>query len=298
MESLNDISKTLTTIRDYIRWSMGRFTQAKAYYGHGTDNAWDEAVTLIFHLLHLPRDTDERVFDAVLTKKERELIVQLVETRCHDKIPVAYLTGEAWFAGMRFKVDERVLIPRSPIAELIENHFQPWVQLPIQKVLDLGTGSGCIGLACAAYLDTDVDLVDLSSDALEIARQNIAQLGLAHRAKLIQSDVFDGIDTHYDLIVSNPPYVDEHDFATMPHEYQHEPEQGLKAGPEGLDIANRILAESAQYLNDGGILVLEVGNSWEALEEAYPKVPFTWVEFERGGHGVCVMTKQDLLNYF
>ena len=298
METQDDIVKTLTTIRDYIRWSMGRFNQAQIYYGHGTDNAWDEAVTLIFHLLHLPHDADERVLDSVLTRKERQLIVQLVETRCHDKIPVAYLTGEAWFANLCFKVDERVLIPRSPIAELIENHFQPWVQGAVEHVLDIGTGSGCIGLACAHYLDASVDLADISADALEVARQNIARLGLADHARLVQSDVFDSIDKQYDLIVSNPPYVDAHDFGTMPLEYHHEPELGLTAGEDGLDIAQQILSQAAQYLSDDGHLVLEVGNSWVALERAYPNVPFTWIEFRRGGHGVCIMSKAELQRYF
>ena len=298
MENQDDIVKTLTSIRDYMRWSMGRFHQAQVYYGHGTDNAWDEAQSLIYHLLQLPPDADDRLLDAVLTRKERQLIVRLVETRCHDKLPVAYLTGEAWFAGLRFKVDERVLIPRSPIAELIESHFQPWAQNNIQQALDLGTGSGCIGLACAVYLDAKVDLADVSPDALEVARQNIALHGLADHCKLVQSNVFDSIDARYDLIVSNPPYVDAHDLATMPLEYHHEPKLGLEAGHDGLEIAHRILAEAADYLNDDGLLVLEVGNSWLALEEAYPNVPFTWIEFRRGGHGVCLFHKEELQRYF
>ena len=303
MERYDEVTKVLTTVRDYMRWSMGRFTQARIFYGHGTDNAWDEALALIFHLLHLPSDTDERVLDAKLTIKERKLIVQVVETRCHDRIPVAYLTGEAWFAGLRFKVDERVLVPRSPIAELIENGFSPWATANINSVLDLGTGSGCIGLACAAHFDARADLLDISPDALEIARQNTASLGLTQQVRLIQSDLYDSLSNNqeapsYDLIVSNPPYVDAEVLASMPPEYHHEPQLGLAAGDDGLQFAAKILAGAAGFLNDSGILVLEVGNSWPALEQAFPNVPFTWVEFSRGGHGVCVFSKAELEQYF
>ena len=303
MENHDDIVKSLSTIRDYVRWSMGRFTEANIFYGHGTDNAWDEAVALIFHLLRMPDDADSRVLDAQLTKTERKLIIRVVETRCHDRVPVAYLIGSAWFAGLKFKVDERVLIPRSPIAELIESGFAPWMTRDIRQVLDIGTGSGCIGLACAWHFDAQADLLDISPDALEVARQNVNSLGLNKQIRLIQSDVFDRLssDDHrarYDLIVSNPPYVDEDDLAQMPAEYHHEPKIGLAAGPDGLDFAKRILRESAEFLNDDGILVMEVGNSWLALEAHFASVPFTWVEFERGGHGVCVFSKQQLEQYF
>jgi ribosomal protein L3 glutamine methyltransferase len=303
MEKHDDIAKALTTIRDYIRFAMGRFTQAKIYYGHGTDNAWDEAVTLIFHLLHLPADADERVLDSTLTKSERLLIIRVVETRCHDRIPVPYLTGEAWFAGLRFKVDERVLVPRSPIAELIESGFSPWAEGDIRSVLDIGCGSGCIGLACAYHFDASADLIDISPDALEVARQNIGALGLGNQTRLIQSDVFESLasqtpPSRYDLIVSNPPYVDTNDMDSMPAEYHHEPRLGLEAGSDGLDFARRILADAANYLEDSGLLVMEVGNSWVALEAAYPNVPFTWVEFTRGGHGVCVFSRTQLQQYF
>jgi len=293
-----EIVKHLTTIRDYMRWTVGRFNQSQIFCGHGTDNYWDEAVALIFHLLHLPHDTDERVLDASLTPPERDLIVRLVETRCQDKIPVAYLTGEAWFAGLCFKVDERVLIPRSPIAELIVNEFQPWVTTPVHKVLDLCTGSGCIGLACVAHMGVHASLADISADALEIARQNATIHGLSDHTRLIQTDLFDNIDDSFDLIVTNPPYVDADDLATMPLEYHHEPKLGLAAGEDGLVFAKEILAKAAGFLNDGGSLVMEVGNSWRTLENTYPNVPFTWIEFGRGGHGVCIFTKSELQRYF
>jgi len=303
MEKHDEIAKTLTTIRDYIRFAMGRFTQAKVYYGHGTDNAWDEAVSLVFHLLHLPADADQRVLDSTLTKAERLLIIRVIETRCHDRVPVPYITGEAWFAGLRFKVDERVLIPRSPIAELIESGFNPWAEGNIRSVLDIGTGSGCIGLACAYHFDASADLLDISPDALEVARQNVAALGLGNQTRLIQSNVFEALANQqpaprYDLIVSNPPYVDAEDLASMPAEYQHEPRLGLEAGNDGLDFARKILTEAAAYLEDNGLLVMEVGNSWVALEAAYPQVPFVWVEFAHGGHGVCVFSRAQLQQYF
>jgi len=298
MELQPQIVKHLSTIRDYMRWTVGRFNQSQIYCGHGTDNYWDEAVALIFHLLHLPRDMDDRILDATLTPTERDLIVRLVETRCQEKIPVAYLTGEAWFAGLCFKVDERVLIPRSPIAELIEQAFQPWITTPVNSVLDLCTGSGWIGLSCVATLGVNADLADVSTDALEIASQNATIHGLTNHTRLVQSDLFDNIKGCYDLIVSNPPYVDEEDMAMMPLEYHHEPKLGLEAGDDGLKFAREILAGSAGFLNENGHLVLEVGNSREALEEAFPSVPFTWIEFSRGGHGVCIISRAELQRYF
>lgn len=298
MEKRDDVLKALVTIRDYARWSVSRFTQARVCYGHGTDNAWDEALALIFHGLGLPHELSNEVLDSRLTMRERQTIVTLVETRVHDRLPVPYITGDAWFAGMPFKVDERVLIPRSPIAELIENQFQPWAQHPIETVLDLCTGSGCIGLACAAHLGADVDLADISADALEVARQNIGRHQLGEQAKLIQSDLLEQVSGSYDLIVSNPPYVDLNDFNSMPAEYQHEPAMALASGNDGLDCARQILAQAASYLNDNGLLVLEVGNSFVALEQAFPDVPFTWLEFQRGGHGVCVLGKEELRQYF
>ena len=298
MQNHDEITSQLTTVRDYARWSMGRFTESKVFYGHGTDNAWDEALTLIFHLLHLPAEANQHVLDAVLTIAERQLILRVVETRCLDRVPLPYLTNEAWFTGMPFIVDERVLIPRSPIGELIEAGFLPWAPPSINKVLDLCAGSGCIGLSCVEHLNVDADLLDLSADALAVAAKNIAKHDMADSARLIQSDLFAQVSEQYDVIVSNPPYVDAGDLASMPAEFSHEPRVALAAGEDGLDLAHTILAEASEYLTENGILVMEVGNSWVALEQAYPSVPFTWIEFERGGHGVCVFTRQELLQYF
>ncbi len=298
MRNNDEITSQLSTVRDYARWSMGRFTESNIFYGHGTDNAWDEALTLIFHLLHLPPEANQHVLDAVLTVAERQLILRVVETRCLDRIPLPYLTNEAWFTGMSFIVDERVLIPRSPIGELIEAGFSPWAPPTINKVLDLCTGSGCIGLACIEHLNVDADLLDLSEDALAVAAKNISKHQMSDSACLIQSDLFDQVSDQYDVIVSNPPYVDAADLDSMPAEFHHEPRVALAAGDDGLDLAHKILAETSDYLTDNGILVMEVGNSWVALEQAYPSVPFTWIEFERGGHGVCVFNRQELIQYF
>lgn len=297
-QNQDEIAKTLLTIRDYIRYAMSRFGQAKVYFGHGADNGWDEALHLILPLLHLSHDTDERILDATLSKNERQHLIRLIETRVNERLPVPYITGEAYFAGMTFVVDERVLIPRSPIAELLENNFQPWLQTTPSRILDLCTGSGCIGLACAAYLDADVCLADISTDALEVARKNIALHDMQDVAELCQSDLFDNVSGKFDLIVSNPPYVDAEDLAAMPAEYHHEPQLALEAGTDGLIFAKEILEQAAKFLTDKGLLVMEVGNSWVHLEQAYPEVPFTWIEFERGGHGVLVFNKAELEQYF
>ncbi len=298
MEKRDDVLKHLKTVRDYARWAVTRFAQANIYYGHGTDNPWDEALSLIFHGLQLDHGIGDFVLDAVLTPRERQMLITLVETRVHDRLPVPYITGEAAFAGLSFKVDERVLVPRSPIAEMIDNAFHPWQTAPIETALDLCTGSGCIGIACAVHLDMRVDLADISTDALEVARQNVARHDVGSRTRLIQSDMLEDIDDSYDLIVCNPPYVDKNDFASMPAEYQHEPDIALASGDDGLDCSRRLLASAGHHLNDGGLLVLEVGNSAIALERAYPQVPFVWVEFERGGQGVCVLERDTLLQYF
>lgn len=298
MTNEDEIAKSLVTIRDYIRYAMSRFTQAKVFYGHGTDNAWDEAIRLIFPILNLPHDADERVLDAVLTMSERKLLVRLIETRTQERIPVPYLTSEAYFAGLRFVIDERVLIPRSPIAELIDNQFQPWLKNIPRRVLDLCCGSGCIGIACAEYFGSDVVLADISVDALEIARKNISLYQLQSSVSLVESDIFDGVEGQFDLIVSNPPYVDSGDLATMPAEYKHEPRIALEAGSDGLYFANKILLNAHEYLSEDGLLIVEVGNSWSHLEAAYADVPFTWVEFERGGHGVLAFQKHELNSYF
>ncbi len=298
MSNSNDMTQELFSVKDLHRWAVSRFTESKLYFGHGTDNAYDEALTLIAHLLHLPIELVDTFADARLTQAERALIVQLIETRCRERIPLAYITNEAWFAGLPFTVDERVIIPRSPIAELIEQGFQPWLSSEPTRVLDLCAGSGCIGIACAIHLGSEVDLVELSPEALALANQNIQRHQLTASVKAIESDLFASIDGQYELIVSNPPYVDVGDLASMPAEYHHEPDMALAAGADGLDIARKILAQSADYLSEQGLLVLEVGNSDLALEKAFPSVPFLWLELARGGHGVCAFTRQELLEHF
>ena len=287
----------LITVRDYLRYAASRFSEAGLYFGHGTDNVWDEAVLLVMRSLHLPLENNTLFLEARLTRDERQLILERIDRRVQDRKPVAYLIGEAWFMGLPFKVDERVLVPRSPMAELLESGLQPWLaDHPVARVLDLCTGSGCIGIAAATvFADAEVDLSDVSAEALEVARANIELHGLEDRVHAIQSDVFDGTSERYDVILSNPPYVDAEDMANMPDEYHHEPRLGLEAGQDGLDIAHRILAKAAEHLNPGGLLVVEVGNSWWALDEAYPQLPFTWLEFDNGGDGVFLLTREALV---
>ncbi|MBY4678705.1 50S ribosomal protein L3 N(5)-glutamine methyltransferase [Marinobacterium arenosum] len=287
----------LHTIRDYIRWCTSQFNQHQVYFGHGTDSAWDEAVQLVLGALHLPWDADPQVMDARLTREEKARVIEFVRRRVEERVPLPYLTGEAWFCGLPFNVDERVLIPRSPIAQLIENQFTPWLREgPVERVLDLCTGSGCIGIACAyAFEEAEVDLLDLSADALAVAEQNIQRHELAERVRAVQSDLFAAVPgERYDLIVSNPPYVDAADLASMPPEYQHEPELALGSGEDGLDITRRILREAADHLTPGGLLVVEVGNSEVHLMSKYPQLPLMWVDLPEGGNGVFAITQQDL----
>ncbi|NMT63740.1 50S ribosomal protein L3 N(5)-glutamine methyltransferase [Marinobacter orientalis] len=286
----------LHTVRDYLRYACSRFADSPLFFGHGTDNVWDESVQLVMRSLHLPLENNTLFLDARLTRDERQLIVDRMERRISERVPLAYLLGEAWFMGLPFHVDERVLVPRSPLGELIESGLQPWLgEHPVGRVLDLCTGSGCIGIAAATVFDeAEVDLSDISVDALEVADANIEYHEVGDRVRTVRSDVFDGIEGRYDVILSNPPYVDAEDIADMPAEYSHEPELGLAAGGDGLDIAHRILAGAANHLNPGGLLIVEVGNSWPALQEAYPELPFTWLEFENGGDGVFLLTAEDL----
>ncbi len=294
----NEISGELYTLRDYLRWAISEFGRAGLFFGHGTDNAYDEARVLVLHSLNLPLDIDPALLDARLTLAEREAVLLLIKRRVDERVPAAYLTHEAWFAGLSFYVDERVLVPRSPIAELIAQDFEPWLGgMQPRRILDLCSGSGCIGIACAyQFHEARVDLVDISLDALNVADINIARHDLADRVSAVQSDVFDLLaDQKYDLIVSNPPYVDAEDLAAMPAEYQREPALGLASGPDGLDITRRILRDAADYLSEDGVLIVEVGNSCVALDDAFPTVPFMWLEFEHGGHGVFVMSREQLI---
>ncbi len=291
----------LYTLRDFLRWTISRFNEAGLFYGHGTDNAWDEAIALILHSLHLPHDINPALLDARLVTNERETLYKSIKRRIDERIPLAYLMNQAWFAHLPFYVDERVLIPRSPIAELIENQFQPWIDADsVVRILDLCTGSGCIAIACAKYFpQAEVDAADISPDALAVAKINVLKHEVQDQVKLFQGDLFHALDNKnsqkkYDIIVSNPPYVDAEDMASLPDEYKHEPALGLAAGTLGLDIVTQILDQAANYLNPNGILIVEVGNSEHALADAFPDIPFTWLEFQHGDGGVFMLTAEQL----
>ncbi|WP_286219817.1 50S ribosomal protein L3 N(5)-glutamine methyltransferase [Marinobacter apostichopi] len=286
----------LHTVRDYLRYASTQFAASELYFGHGTDNVWDEAVQLVMRSLNLPLENNTLFLDARLVREERQLIHERIERRITERVPLAYLLGEAWFMGMPFHVDERVLVPRSPLGELLENGLQPWLgDKSVNRVLDLCTGSGCIGIGAASvFEDALVDLADISVDALEVAESNIDLHELGDRVQCIQSDVFSNVIGQYDVILSNPPYVDAEDLADMPNEYHHEPELGLAAGSDGLDIAHRILEKAAEHLTQDGLLIVEVGNSWGAMDDAYPDLQLTWLEFENGGDGVFLITAEAL----
>lgn len=290
---------SITNVGDAIQWGADQFENSDLYFGHGFDNAWDEAANLVLYVLSLAWDSDSDVLYRELKEKEKVKISHLYDRRIKEQIPSAYLVGEAWFAGLKFLVDSRVLVPRSPIAELIENQFTPWLPQAPKTILDLCTGSGCIGIACAHYFpEAKITLSDISTDALAVAKQNINLHQVSNRVESFESDLFAGLGGKvYDLIVSNPPYVDAEDLALMPKEYHHEPEIGLASGFDGLDFTRRLLTEAVQHLSETGVLIVEVGNSWRALDDAFPNVPFLWLEFERGGHGVFMLTADQLREY-
>lgn len=299
-ERFEDIAEYLNSAMDFVRWGTSRFNAAGLHYGHGTDNALDEAVALVLHALHLPHGFPDRLLETRLTPMEKADVYRLLAQRVDERIPAAYLTGVTWFAGLQFKADARALVPRSPIAELIEARFEPWINPDdVNAVLDLCTGGGCIAIACAQAFDAHVDAVDLSPDALALARANVALHGVEEAVTLHEGDLFAPLprNARYDIIVSNPPYVDAADMAGLPDEFRHEPALGLAAGDDGLDIARRILAQAGAHLSGHGILVVEVGNSAAALADAYPDVEFTWLDFARGGEGVFLLTAAQLREY-
>lgn len=287
----------LLTIQDFVRWGASRFNAEGLFFGHGTDNALDEAAQLVLHALHLPPELPATYRDCRLTYPERSEVAALLERRVRERKPAAYLTGRAWFAGLEFFVNEDVLVPRSPLAELVEAGFDPWLDPEsVGRVLDLCTGSGCIGIACAVYLpEAEVDLADVSPKALEVASSNRARHRLEDRVHVLESDLFGAIgERRYDVIVSNPPYVSAAELADLPAEFHKEPQLGLAGGESGLDLVLRILVEAPIYLNDGGVLVVEVGNTASELERRFPDLPFLWLEFERGGEGVFLMKREQL----
>ena len=292
--------KPKPTVRDALHWCTEVLEASDAYFGHGTDNAWDDAVQLVFHALDLPLDAPEEVLGKPLSAMGEDRLAVLLDKRAAGKVPVPYLTGKAWFADLEFLCDDRALIPRSPMAELILDGFRPWYAgAGPRRILDVCCGGGCIGLAAAHYFpEASVDLLDIDPRALALARDNAAYLDLQTRVSIMQSDLFSALgQERYDVILSSPPYVDSADLAAMPAEYSHEPALGLASGQDGLDAARRILAGAAAYLKQDGVLFVEVGNSSVALEQAFPDVPFTWLEFERGGHGVFTLTAPELQEY-
>lgn len=290
----------LQTIRDFIRWSASQFVEGKLFFGHGTNNALDEAAWLILSTLHLPNQIDQEYLSCRLTRAEREKLIEVLRQRIEERRPVPYLLKEAWFGGLPFYVDERVLIPRSPLAETIADHFSPWCEADkIDRVLDLCTGSGCIAIAVALQFPyAEVHASDISVDALEVAQINCSRYHLQDELQLIESDLFQNIPRiEYDVIISNPPYVDREEMESRPAEFLHEPELALASGDDGLDAVRVILKKASDYLSTDGVLIVEVGASQPQLEEAFPELPFTWIEFEHGGDGVFVLSREQLTSY-
>jgi len=294
------VTAELASIIDFIRYGASRFSAAGLTFGHSHDNPIDEATHLVLACLHLPPDLSPAYGAGKLTAQEREQVLALIERRVNERLPVAYLVGETWFAGLKFKSDRRALVPRSPIAELIESGFAPWLdERPVKRALDLCTGSGCIGIAMAEYNPHwQVDIVDISDEALSLARENIVFQHVEGRVEAIKSDLFDGLHgRRYDLIVSNPPYVTEDEYAALPGEYSHEPKLGLTSGADGLDICLRMLDQAADYLSDDGLLIVEVGESEHALAALLPELPFIWIEFKVGAMGVFALDRRDLIEH-
>ncbi len=288
----------LLTLRDLLRFAVSRFNEARLFFGHGSDNAWDEASYLLLHTLHLPLDRLEPFLDARLTADERQAVFDIIEQRVATRRPAAYLTHEAWLGEHRFYVDERVIVPRSFIAELLREQLEPWIDDPwaISSVLDLCTGSGCLAiLAALTFPEAEVDALDISPDALAVARRNIADYTLGARVQAIESDAFTAVaGRRYDLIISNPPYVNAESMAALPQEYRHEPELALASGEDGLDFTRRILSEARAHLNPGGLLIVEIGHNRDAVETTFPETPFTWLDTSAGDEHVFLLRREEL----
>ncbi|ADI29207.1 50S ribosomal protein L3 N(5)-glutamine methyltransferase [Methylotenera versatilis] len=301
MANNTQISATseLFTIRDWIRYAVSQFEASDVFYGHGTDNAYDEAVWLIMSGLHLPMDTLNNFLDARITADERIKLAHFIEKRITKHTPTAYLLKEAWLQGLKFYVDERVLIPRSFIAELLADGLSSWIEFPemVESAADICTGSGCLGILLASvFPNAEIDVIDISQDAIDVANINIANYSLQEQVTAIKSDMFTALKgKKYDLIISNPPYVDAPSMAALPQEYQNEPQLALGSGDAGLDHTHTILREAANYLNDGGILIVEIGHNREALEAAYPNIIFNWLEVSSGNEFVFLLTKSQLI---
>lgn len=295
----SEASASFRTVRDCFRFAISRFNEAKLFFGHGSENAYDEAAYLILHTLHLPLEELEPFMDARLTQSEIYEVLNIIQKRVEQRLPAAYLTQQAWLGEHSFYVDERVIVPRSFIAELLRERLFPWIEdaEQVNSVLDLCTGSGCLAiLAAEAFPHAIIDAVDLSADALDVAQYNVTDYGLEERIELIESDLFAKLDDRkYDLILCNPPYVDAPSFAALPQEYKHEPELALVGGTDGLDATRIILQQAAEHLTDNGILVVEIGHNRDALEAAYPNIPFTWLDVTAGGDFVFLLHKNDLL---
>ncbi|MDO5069017.1 50S ribosomal protein L3 N(5)-glutamine methyltransferase [Neisseria zoodegmatis] len=291
-------AEQLSTVRDILRFAVSRFNEAGLHFGHGSDNAHDEAAYLILHTLNLPLDILDPYLDAKLLDSEKEEVLGLIEKRVVERLPVAYLTNQAWQGDFDFYVDERVIVPRSFIYELLGEPLAPWIEHDelVHRALDLCTGSGCLAIQMAYhYPDAEIDAVDLSLDALEVAAINVEDYGLEERINLIHTDLFEGLEGTYDLIVSNPPYVDAESVEALPEEYLHEPELALGSGSDGLDATREIILNAAKFLNPKGVLLVEIGHNRDVLEAAYPELPFTWLETSGGDGFVFLLTREQLL---
>ena len=296
---LPDPRDVLLTVRDLIRYGVSRMNAAGAHFGHGSDNAWDEAIYLVLHALHLPPDQLDPFLDARILPDERAVALALIDRRCDERLPAPYLTHEAWLQGFHFYVDQRVIVPRSPIAELLVHHLDPWIQHPgeVTSVLDLCTGSGCLAIIAAhAFTEALVDATDISQDALAVAARNVADHGLADRVSLCHGSLFEPLpaNSRYDLIISNPPYVNSESMKALPDEYRREPELALAGGPNGMDVVAEILARASEFLTDQGLLLIEIGHERNHFEAAFPHLDPVWLDTSGASDQILLLTREQL----